>query len=304
MTDRSTMIQYLLGELSEAERDQLEDRLFSEETYLSQLQMVEEQLIDDYVYEVLSARQRTQFERQYLISARRQQKLRFAQELKQALETAPNQQATSASEGYWTKVKALWQSSAWRFGMATAALTLLVITGWWVIRYRSATTTNSVPSSTVAVQMSQTAQATGEIHAQPTPAVTPTQSKPPVTVPTRSAEAVTVLSVLSPGLLRDSNDGANSNLVILSPGVTGITLQLRYQPNPRYVAYRVTIETVEGKRLLTRDHLRPRAAQPYLRVSLPAHSLPVNDYVLFLSGKTSQGEDEGIDDYVFRVRDQ
>lgn len=298
------MIQYLLGELSEAERDQLEDRLFSEETYVSQLQMIEEQLIDDYVYGVLPARQRTQFETQYLISARRQQKLRLAQELKQALETVPNQQATSASEGFWTNAKALWQSSAWRFGMATAVLTLLIIGGWWAIRSRSAPTTNSVPSTTVAVQTSQTAQAAGGILAQPTPAVTPTQSKPPVAVPTRAAQAVTVLSVLSPGLLRDSNDGADANLVRLSPGTTGITLQLRIQPNPSYVAYRVTIETIEGKRLLTRDHLRPRAAQSFLRVRLPAHALPVNDYVLFLSGKTSQGEDVEIDDYVFRVRNQ
>ncbi|MBK9315804.1 MAG: hypothetical protein IPM55_16395 [Acidobacteria bacterium] len=84
------MIQYLLGELPEAWQARFEELFFTDSEIFTQLQIVEERLIDDYVRGQLLSEQREGFETRYLISERRQQKVAFARTLIQAVAELPS----------------------------------------------------------------------------------------------------------------------------------------------------------------------------------------------------------------------
>src|SRR4051812_4243471 len=70
--------QYLLGKLSQQDQPRLEGRLMTESSFLEALTLGEEELVEDYINDELSADDRLRFEQHFLLTTERQQKLRFA----------------------------------------------------------------------------------------------------------------------------------------------------------------------------------------------------------------------------------
>jgi anti-sigma factor RsiW len=64
------LARYILGELSEHERERLEAEYFEDDDAFEQMLMAEEELTDAYVRGELSAEERAQFEKSYLSSPR------------------------------------------------------------------------------------------------------------------------------------------------------------------------------------------------------------------------------------------
>jgi len=77
----AVLIRYLLGDLTESEQVEIEERAFRDQQYLLEIEAVECDLIDDYVRGTLSESQRRQFEDRFLASAERRRKLKFAKAL-------------------------------------------------------------------------------------------------------------------------------------------------------------------------------------------------------------------------------
>ena len=75
------IVRYLLGDLSEQEQIEVEDRAFSDPYYLQNILAVEADLIDEYVRGGLLENQRRQFETRFLASSERRQKVEFARAL-------------------------------------------------------------------------------------------------------------------------------------------------------------------------------------------------------------------------------
>jgi len=74
--------QYLLGEsLDEEQRRDIEERLLTDEDFCEQADIVEDELIEQYLGEELSAVQRTQFEENFLSTTERRQKFIVARSL-------------------------------------------------------------------------------------------------------------------------------------------------------------------------------------------------------------------------------
>jgi len=69
---------YLLAELSPEQESEIEEQLFLDKEFFRQLQMAEEELIDDYVYNELTANERTRFENSFLSLPERRESLRIA----------------------------------------------------------------------------------------------------------------------------------------------------------------------------------------------------------------------------------
>src|SRR5215831_15434923 len=79
--DEALLIQYLLGELPDAEQNRVEDRAFTDPEYLGVIEAAETDLIDDYVMGRLNNERRVQFERRFLNSPQRRRKVEFARSL-------------------------------------------------------------------------------------------------------------------------------------------------------------------------------------------------------------------------------
>jgi len=76
-TEDYALINYLLGELSETERDRIEDGYFADDGLHERLLALEDELTDCYVRGELSPKQRQHFEEWFLRSPERKERLKF-----------------------------------------------------------------------------------------------------------------------------------------------------------------------------------------------------------------------------------
>ena len=90
--DSALLSRYLLHDVSEKERDEIEQRYFRDPDALALLDAVEGDLIDAYVRRELSRAQRARFEKYFLCTRARRDRLRMAQALQQHL---PSRRAIS-----------------------------------------------------------------------------------------------------------------------------------------------------------------------------------------------------------------
>jgi hypothetical protein len=70
--------QYLLNTLSEADRGQFETQYFEDDDLYQRLQMIEEELITDYVYGRLTAFGRRLFDEHYCATPERRRRIEMA----------------------------------------------------------------------------------------------------------------------------------------------------------------------------------------------------------------------------------
>src|ERR1051326_4704977 len=78
LNNERLIARYLLGDLPEEQQVAIEDRAFSDQEYLALVTAVENDLIDEYVRQELSATERQQFETRFLASAERRKRVQFA----------------------------------------------------------------------------------------------------------------------------------------------------------------------------------------------------------------------------------
>ncbi|MCG8606841.1 hypothetical protein MJD09_17880, partial [bacterium] len=72
---------YLLGDLPSRQREELEIEYLSNETLFVEVQAAEDDLIDAYIRDELSRKERRQFEKQFLVSQERREKIALANAL-------------------------------------------------------------------------------------------------------------------------------------------------------------------------------------------------------------------------------
>jgi hypothetical protein len=138
MTDER-IINYLLKELPEEELEQFEDECFAQERWPSHLNLVEDDLIDDYLRDELPPERRRRFERNYLTTeARRQRVARAAALLRRVDELTPQPApaavvAPPAPHTWLDRLRIFWQNRSWKPQTATTVLGLIFIVAgvWW-----------------------------------------------------------------------------------------------------------------------------------------------------------------------------
>ena len=114
------------------------------------------------------------------------------------------------------------------------------------------------------------------------------------------APRVAIVSLLLvPGF--DRSVGGANDLIIPADART-VRLQLALEGDD-YRSYRAVLRSVEGKEIFRRGGLKARAMRSGRTVALelPAGNFPEGDFILTLSGSTSQGE-EDINKYFLSVR--
>jgi hypothetical protein len=84
--DEQVMTRYFLGLLPAEEAERLDEQSIADAELARRLRVVEHDLVDAYVRGTLDSATRAQFERAYLTSARRREKVRFAESLRRAVD--------------------------------------------------------------------------------------------------------------------------------------------------------------------------------------------------------------------------
>jgi len=121
MMDDGRLTQYVLGLLPEADAERVDEASIVDETIAVRLRDVENDLVDAYVCGALDRASRRQFERAYLVTARRREKVEFARRFLTVVDRA----ALSMPDPRLTAAPRRWRVHAL---LAVAAL-LLVASG-------------------------------------------------------------------------------------------------------------------------------------------------------------------------------
>src|SRR5438128_1340351 len=118
--------QYLLGQLDDGAREKIEEDLLANQELFEELQVIEDELIDDYVNGSLSTGNRSQFEKHFLSTNDRREQLSFGHTLHRYLKS---KSATVATEREEVKPTArnVWISSLFYSPLRAAVFAIVVI---------------------------------------------------------------------------------------------------------------------------------------------------------------------------------
>jgi hypothetical protein len=321
---------YLLGDLSEQEREQVEQRLMSDDDLYQQLLVAEDELIDEYVSDELPEQERAKFSRHFLSVPELRQDVKFAASLKKhALETAQRdviapKPAAPARISPFGWLGTLFTRPAFGASLAALLLAAVVLAAWLATQNSQlkrqlgqlqATRQSPTPESTPGLQEQlaserlRNEQLSAELRRQQELLADESrklqqvretqgqqQSANARTQTTRQGVAAFVVLALTPGVVRDSGE---LKKVSLSPDTREVRVRLDLAAGG-YRGYHAALRAADGREVWTARGLRATRAK-YVQVNIPAKLLKPDDYQILLSGVTSTGEVEELNSYYFRV---
>lgn len=263
---------YLLGELNEDDREQLERRLITDRDYNEEVLMVEEELLEDYVSGTLSAPDRDLFEKNYLSAPRQKEKLRVARALdKYAAQTvAPTPKLVSTRSWLQRLIQTLRLHSG-LMQLSWAVLVLVVLAGTWLI------VRNRGGENAMQAELRQLNGPESRVLAGTT--VSP--------------------ALLSPVSLRESG---RSPAVTITNQTEVVQLQIPYATGEGST-YRATLKDSNGREVAEVPDIRSRRVgnASLIVLQIPVRLFERGDYVVTITETDSAGRSREVGDYSFRV---
>jgi hypothetical protein len=283
---------YLLGDLTEPERQLLEDKIMCESGLFRELLVVEDELIDEYVCDSLSDTERTAFEASFLHhNEERHRKLRFASALKTYLSRDPKPQPVQTSaeprrmRNWGRSFSSLFMPPQVAMGSAVAVAFLAVILGvtWSVVKV------SDLQNDLAQIQAVQR-ESDETVSSDATRLATESLDIARDTFPTAT--------LLMPGGMRDSGQMTR---IHIEPETLLVKFELDVAMDD-YESYRVILVT-EGVEVLRQDLLKAQdlGDRIIITLELPATVLPYGDYQIRLEGTISKDQHEYMDTYNFRA---
>lgn len=316
--DEQLLSRYLLEDLSDEERERVEENYIADEDFYMKLLVAEDELIAAYVQGELSRRDRAKFERAYLTNPHRLRKVESTREL---LDFFADEPPAAPQPG---RLRSLLQSlwGTWpRAVYATAGLLLAVLCGllcWALVERQRARVE-------LEEAREQLRRAEGELQRQmttqtpppapageagvppPAPGASPTPEPPTGTgggratrepkqprLPPpaagveggRAVASVLTFTLPRPGPRTRGTGGRVAEPLVVSRGVALVRLPVKVAAN-EYTAYQVSLQKLGGPVVLAQTVSRGQAGASGERVNveLPASLLTSGDYILRVMGE-------------------
>jgi len=305
------MTRYLLGELSESERADLERRYFADSTFFERLSQCESDLMDDYARGRLSPETRERFEKAYLADPERRARLRFSEALVAKLdrEVSPGlipQEAETTS--WWQKLFVPFIGGQRALAFSFAVLLLMVLGSAWLL-LRTSRLRNELAQTRATEaareqherelqqqlidEQARNQQLIAELdRAQPTPEVG-------IASPKNTAPAFVSLLLVASGVR-----GAETKSPTLSipAGTQEVRIELKTAEN-EYQSYQLELHALGGKAIFDHKKVKPTMTKSGANFgfSVPASRFTSGDYILTLKGVMPTGEVEDVSKSLFRV---
>lgn len=300
-----TIQRYLLGEMTEVEREALEQEYFNDRQLFDQMVQIENELVDKYARGLLPPTMRDHFEKHYLAHPKRRERARFAEALASKLDTVVA--APRTAESGWDRFLISMRGPKLALAISVAVL-MAAVAAWSLIetrRLRQELTRTEAERATreqrerelqdqLSSERLRADQLSGELErlrAEEQASASSTSKVPP-------SFATLILSI---GGTRGANAGPPAVLIIPS-GTEQVRLQLNLREND-YSSYGAILQPAGGPEIFARRRLIPRATRSGLSLTLviPAGRFAFGDYILTLRGVSKSGEVEDVSKSLFRV---
>ncbi len=300
----TVVVRYLLGDLPEEAQIQVEDRAFSDPSYLRIIEAVEADLIDSYVRGEMPAPERRQFESRFLVSPERRMKVEFARalarvaaEAKPVLDDVAVERAPATRQSWREAFMQILRgrSPAFQFAMGAVVVMLAGLVWWQVVQ------TTRLRGSLSQLEADRHVQQQREAALQAALSQERTRVEEMMAQIQQNPGRASVASLmLLPGMVRSG--GALPQLVI--PVSTQLArIQIQLEPRDNYPRFRVELRTHGGEEILTRGNVGEQRSSTGRMVVLdvPASTLGTGDYELTLQG-IADGQSNDIGYYSFSVK--
>ena len=311
-------MRYLLGKLPDSEAARLEERYFTDDAVFDDVEIAEDELIDAYVRDRLSAEDRKQFETKLLSSKRIAERVEFARLLSQSGFSLPVDKEPEKVSWWAGLFSASWAPNS-ALSAALAGVLLLLVVGipgsiaW--MRLRNESKRLDIERAAIEQQKQQLAQEIAERQSKTNQLATDLQTaneqqnrlqqqlqalEEQLARQTRqpgvSALASTLLfpySTRSPG---------QANELIVAPSASSIQLKLALEADD-YASYQATIGSSVNENLLTKQGLKPRRSgqDRIVVLQFPSRRVSSGEYLVRVSGRTPSGTYEHVADYRVRL---
>jgi cell division protein FtsL len=282
---------YLLGQVSQEERDNFEDQYLADDDLFEELVAAENDMIDSYVRGGLSKTEQGQFESHFLNTPERRERVGFARSL-----ASYGAAARLVSTPGWHSIPAFLkiQSATMRFAVVAMFLAV-VASGIWTV----------VNNFHLRRQLDQSQREEQQLRQEI--AHLNTQLQESVATGSQKQELAQLdppgAARLSLVLAPVARGHGGQNTVFISPGISSVAFRLNRE-REEYSTYGVSLETVEGSQILQKKGLKSQPAAgggKVITAEFLSKSLNPGDYVLKLTGTTAGGKMEDLDAYSFRV---
>lgn len=308
--DNNAAADFLLGRLSDEQRDAVEEGFVTNQQSFEQLLQAENDLIDDYVAGRLSSEDRRRFES--IVLKRQKERVHFARAMSAYLAANTRTPArVAAGPGWRARLGQIFTvPPMYAAGLSAAALAVALGAVFLLTRppERELATVEApqeqaatvLPSAAApSADSSVTLQPSGAVPAvDDTPAAKETLKKTTAAdVRPRASQAPAVIAtvMLIPGLTR----GGSSATAIELPNRNGlISLQLPRE-QASFSHYTILVETVDGQQIWNQ---RVSAKAGNIRTSVPRKRLQRGDYIVTLKGISPDGLSETLNEYTFAVK--
>jgi hypothetical protein len=315
---------YLLGELSAAERDALEDEYFADRSKYDQICKAEDELLDAAARGSLSEADRERFERSYLTNPGRRRRVMFAKALTrmvdEELAARPDAPQTTGGErierpvaGHsWLSQLALTLRGPRFVTIMTAALLIGLGGAWFVIEtsrlrgrlseatregetQRRSAQTQAERIADLEARYKQLAEERERLQAQ-LQAAKDKSSSPSQAAPEPVFFALSLRAFRDPG-------GQGPRTLIIPRGAGEVRLRISL-PGHEFPGYQVMLLTADGREVFAIKGLSPQVTRNgyVLVVSVPARKFADGDNVISLSGISDAGEVETLGKAIVKVR--
>jgi hypothetical protein len=313
------LIRYLLGNLPEKRRLQVEGEFLSDDQRYERLLALEDELFYDSAQNKLSPGEREQFEKRFLSSERNRKRTILASALAHKMsESAPVDMteksiADREPQRFWQSLKSHFvaQSAEMRVSLAALAIVSLALI-WLVIgiarlrnEFNQFRGQRAVQQDQMRRQAQQESARTDELKLKlnremyENAALWQEFGKMQAQSGAQGQRTPSVVSlVLSPFIVRE---GPGMNKLYLPPGARLLKLLLKLEGEVEYKSYQVMLLTAEDSERRRWDKLRAQrtGSGRSIVLSLPARILAPGDYELRLKGYASDGTLEETGNYYY-----
>jgi hypothetical protein len=305
--DDRLLARYLLADLSPDERERLDEMSIADDEFASCLSAVENDLVDAYVRDELSPADRERFRSSYLSSAKRRQKMEFAEALLGLEKRAPSraQQTRNVAEpgtgfqaGFGSK--RMFPLARWAplWGFAGAALAMLVVAGFLLRQnFELREQVNQAHEHQKAIDQltEQLQQQMNDLRRTDAESVNDLgKEKAP------QGKQLKTIALLLPPPTR----GVGPIATISLPPGTDVAVLLLALESDDFPLYRVSLKDSAGNRVLWHSSDLAAASLGHTKAvstSFPAGLLKQQTYIAELTGIPAHGAPEVLGSYPFRA---
>lgn len=314
--DEGLMTRYLLGELPEVDKAQVEERFLRDYEYFERLRAVEEELNDGYAQGELSEREREQFEQRLLASPEWRERVQFARALSLVGAGPPEAREAPAelrgeSIPWWKSLSSFpgARKPAFQLSLAAVAITILVAGSWLILktsRLRAELEQNQAQLQQIEQREQQLQQQTADERARADQLAQELERERQKRehLQTELQEPAPQRSIVSFILMPGVGRGEVEQTKLIVPRETRLMqLQLYLHGPTPYKGYRAELRAAGGKLIWSRDGLSARKTRSgkAVTLSLPVDALTSGKHEMALKGVISKEQVEDVGYYYFSI---